>query len=90
VCATIDRYVRSEQSSSTDGNKTSVDNGAIEVDKDAFTYADIGPVVNSDWRLDPWFCCKESFVFVFCRSGWREGRVVSYDTVCRDNCLTLW
>jgi hypothetical protein len=80
MCAAVDRYVRSEQSSSTDGHQASVDDSAVEVDKDAFAYADIGPIVETDWRLDPGFCYEECFVFVFCGSGWREGRVVSYDT----------
>jgi hypothetical protein len=89
MCTAVNRHVRSKQSSSTDGHQASVDNGAVEIDEDAFTHADIGPVVDTDWRLDPGLCCEESFVFVFCGSGWREGRVVSYDTVCRENRSTL-
>jgi hypothetical protein len=73
MCAAVDRHVRSKQSSSTDGHQAGVDNGAIEIDEDAFTYADIGAVVETDWRLNPGFCCEKCFVFVFCGSGWREG-----------------
>jgi hypothetical protein len=37
VSARIQAYIRSQQSSRADGNKTSVDDGAVDVYKDAFS-----------------------------------------------------
>lgn len=77
----IDRHIGREQRASTDGYKAGVDDGAVEVDEDAFTHAYVVAVVNVNWCFDPRVGGEETFVFVFCWSWWREGFVVCYDSM---------
>ena len=64
----IYRHSGREQRSSTDGYKAGVDDGTVEVDEDTFADADVGAIVDVDWRFDPRLGGEECFVLAFCWS----------------------
>lgn len=63
--AAVDRYVWRDQRPSANRYKAGVDDGAVKVDEDAFTDANVRAVVDVDWCFDPGIVCKERLVCFF-------------------------
>jgi hypothetical protein len=67
MCATVDADIRSQKSSSTDGNQTGINDDTVGIDENASAKLHIETIIDSNWSLNPRVFKEKSF---FC------GRVI--------------